>query len=94
VAPAVPTNLSGLALSVSQINLSWVDNAANEDGYTIERSTDGVTFALSATLGPDAKSWVSTGLKNSTIYYFRVRAFSTAGSSAYSNIVKIRTARR
>jgi hypothetical protein len=43
-APAAPSNLTATATSASQIQLSWVDNAANETGYRVERSTNGVDF--------------------------------------------------
>ena len=43
-APAAPTDLSAAAVSISQINLTWGDNASNETGFRIERSPDGTTF--------------------------------------------------
>ena len=36
--PGVPTNLKAMAISKSQINLAWTDNATNETGFKIERS--------------------------------------------------------
>ena len=36
-APADPSGLGATASSSSQINLSWVDNSSNEDGFRIER---------------------------------------------------------
>ena len=43
-APAAPTSVSATAVSSSQINLTWTDNASNESGFQIERSTDASTF--------------------------------------------------
>ena len=48
--PAAPTGLSAAA-GVNQIALAWADNSANEDGFRVERSTDGVTFSPLATVG-------------------------------------------
>jgi thermitase len=93
-APAAPTNLAGKAVSRSQINLTWVDNANNEEGFYIERSTDGKTFSIIAELGANATSYSSTGLNAFTFYYYRVRAFNSVGSSAYSNTVQVRTQRK
>ena len=42
--PAAPSNLAATAVSSSQINLTWTDNATNEGGFKLERSTDGVNF--------------------------------------------------
>ena len=49
--PSAPTNLSASAVSTSQINLSWTDNASNETGFRIERSPDGTSFTEIATRG-------------------------------------------
>ena len=35
--PAAPSSLNASAVSASQINLTWSDNAANETGFVIER---------------------------------------------------------
>src|SRR5207249_4021036 len=46
-----PANLTATAVSSTQVNLAWTDNSTNEDGFKIERSTDGVTFTQIATVG-------------------------------------------
>src|SRR6266498_462740 len=86
-APAAPTNLLATAVSSSQINLSWTDNATNEDGFQIERcSGAGCTaFTQIATVGSNVTTYSNTGLAASTSYSYRVRANNGAGSSAYSN---------
>jgi transcriptional regulator CtsR len=89
--PSAPTNLSASAASSSQINLVWQDNAANEAGYRVEQSTDGVNFMPVATLGVNATSYSVTGLSASTTYYFRVRAYNSGGDSASSNTAQATT---
>ena len=84
--PAAPSNLSATASSSSQINLTWLDNATDETGYVVERSTtSGSGFANIATLGANATSFTNTGLAASTTYFYRVRASNSAGNSAASN---------
>ena len=39
-APKAPTNLAATAVATNQVNLSWTDNATNEDGFKIERAPD------------------------------------------------------
>jgi hypothetical protein len=55
VVPIAPTALIGTVASTTQINLSWTDNATNEDGYKIERKNGtgsfSVIFVTFATLG-------------------------------------------
>mgnify|MGYP000648687425 CR=1 FL=1 len=84
--PAAPTNLKATAVSSSQINLTWTDNAANETGYKVERKTgSGGTWGQVATTGAGATSWSNTGLSASTLYAYRVRATNAGGDSGYSN---------
>ncbi len=89
--PAAPTNLIGTAISNTQINVTWTDNANNEEGFTIQRSTDGRVFTPIATVGANLTSYSDTGLSATTFYYYRVAAFNSVGTSAFSNVVKVRT---
>jgi alpha-tubulin suppressor-like RCC1 family protein len=84
--PTPPSSLNAIAVSSSQINLSWIDNSPNETGFRIERSTDGNNYLLLTTINSNTTSYSDTGLPSLTIYYYRVQAFnSTAGDSSYSN---------
>ncbi len=85
--PLAPTGLAATAVSSSQINLTWTDNASTETGYKIERCTgvDCTNFAQIATVGANVTSYSNTGLVASTSYTYRVRAYSAAGDSDYSN---------
>ena len=84
-APAAPTNLTATAVTSAQVNLAWTDNAANEAGFKVERSTDGVNFTQVATAVANATTYASTGLAPGTAYTFRVRAYDGQNNSAYSN---------
>ncbi len=89
--PSAPSALAATAVSSSQIDLTWTDNATNEDGFKIERSTDGTTFSQIATTGSNTTSYSSTGLTASTTYHYRVRANNSGGDSAYSNTASATT---
>jgi titin len=89
--PAAPSNLTASAVSAAQINLSWMENSLNEDGFSIERSLYGTTFTVIGATGPNVTTFAATGLAKNTRYYFRVRAFNELGSSAYSNTANVRT---
>ena len=89
--PRPPSGLTATASSSSQINLSWTDNASDETGFEIERSTDGTTFAKIADVGANTTTYSNTGLNASTRYWYRVRANNSAGASSYTNVADATT---
>jgi V8-like Glu-specific endopeptidase len=89
--PAAPTNLSANAVACDQIDLAWTDNADNETGFEIERSTDGINFGQIDTVGANVTGYSDTTVAESTTYYYRVRAYNGAGNSAYTNIANATT---
>lgn len=84
--PAAPTALAATAVSPTQINLSWTDNANNETGFKVERKIGaGGTYSQIALLAADATSFPDTTVSGNTTYFYRVRATNTGGDSDYSN---------
>jgi subtilisin family serine protease len=90
-APAAPSELTALAVSSSQIHLSWTDNSNNETGFKIERSTDNRSYTQIATVGAGVTTFSDTGLSRNRRYYYRVRAYNEFGNSTYSNTANART---
>jgi len=88
--PAAPTNLVVESTRQSSITLAWRDNSINEDGFYIERSTDGKTWARIASLGANTTSFVDSNLARRRTYWYKVQAFNIAGTSDYSNIVSVK----
>lgn len=86
ISPEAPTGLSAVAISSSQIDLSWTDNSEKEAGFKIERKTGiGGTYSEIATIGANETTYSDTGLTAGTTYYYQVRAYNVFGNSAYSN---------
>ena len=83
-APPAPTNLSATAVSSSQINLSWTDNAANESGFRIERSADGAAFTEIGVVTANVTTYADTSLSPATQYRYRVRAYNAIGPSPFT----------
>ncbi|MBC8011082.1 MAG: fibronectin type III domain-containing protein [Burkholderiales bacterium] len=83
--PAAPSGLTATAVSTSQINLNWTDNASDETGFKLERSPDGATGWIQID-APAANSATAadTGLAPGTSYHYRIRSTNTAGDSAWS----------
>jgi hypothetical protein len=86
-APAAPTNLTALYQNAVKFNLNWVDNSSDEQGFIIERSTNGVNFAKRVTVGVNVTSFSDTDIFSPTeVYFYRVAAIGLSDTSAYSNI--------
>ena len=84
-----PSNLTAAAVSKNQIDLSWRDNASDEDGFAIERSSSGqIIFKEVARVGKDVTKYSDSTLSPYKTYDYRVRAYRNDGwNSEYSNWV-------
>jgi hypothetical protein len=83
--PAAPTGLTATAVDCNRIDLAWTDNSDNETLFSIERSDSGGPFAEIDTVGPNVTSYSDTSVAAETTYSYRVRAYNSAGYSAYTN---------
>jgi len=83
--PAAPSGLTAEAGSATRIDLNWQDNSENEQSFKIDRRQSGTTpWIRIATLGPDVAGHNDSGLPAGTKFYYKVKAWNTAGNSAYS----------
>ena len=80
-APAAPGGLIATAASATSVNLTWDDNADNETGYIIERSSDGIDWLEIDTVAAKAQAYLDTAAAPSTQYFYRVRATNSGGDS-------------
>ncbi len=94
--PAAPT---GLAASIPAgqmaVVLDWFDNADNEQGFVVERSTNNgpwaaITGTLPANPGTGAASYTDVSISATTTYSYRVMAIN-GGGTATSNTVTLTT---
>ena len=88
-APLAPSSVSASAMSADSARLAWADNSTDEAGFKVERSGNGVDFAEIAALGAGSASFVDSGLTARMTYWYRVRAFNSAGQSNYSATVAV-----
>jgi len=79
--PAAPSNPGASTLSASSIALDWTDNATDELGFELQRSTDQVSWDGLPNAGADVTGVTDTGLTSDTTYHYRIRAFNLSGSS-------------
>jgi hypothetical protein len=85
-APVAPSNLTAIPVNANRIDINWNDNSTDEDGFRIERKI-GIagTYTEITIVGINVTSYQDNTLSASTPYYYRVRAYNSAGLSAYSN---------
>lgn len=85
--PATPTNLNAVAFNSGRIDLSWQDNADDETGYTLQRTSDTTsTWSTITSFPANSNAASDSELVDGTEYYYRVFATNGAGNSNYSNI--------
>ncbi|MDB5357129.1 MAG: repeat-containing protein, partial [Phycisphaerales bacterium] len=79
VTPAV-SDLGAVAISTSEIDLSWTVNATNATAIEVDSSIDGVTYTATM-LDPTATSYRDTGLTEGSHHYYEVRAIQSVPSA-------------
>jgi len=85
---AAPTSLTATALSESQMQLNWTNNAINATAYTVQRSLHGANSwtTLTSTLPPGSVTFTDSNLTASTNYDFRVQCTSWGSSSSFATV--------
>ena len=83
VSPPSPTG--ECAVSGSEVRLTWEDTV-KESGYKIERrkGREGA-YEQIATVGENTTTFADGGLEAGVTYYYRIRAYNSAGHSAYTD---------
>jgi hypothetical protein len=94
--PAAPTGLWAEVTPPSPnppiVTLHWTDNAANEQGFIVERAPDTAgapgAWAVIATIPtPDTQIYVDNTVAPKMTYWYQVAAYNADGKSGYSNQV-------
>lgn len=94
--PAAPGSLTAHALSLSVIELTWVNNATSQDGVKIERcqGVNCANYVQITTVAGTPTTYTDSALRANTAYQYRVRAYNSAGDSPYSNTAGAKTLKR
>jgi len=80
VIPSVPVNPEANALSPNIVEIRWLDNSNNEDGFKIYRGT-----TLVGTVPTDHNIFQDTGLQPNSSYRYAIRAYNQAGESSIAS---------
>jgi autotransporter-associated beta strand protein len=89
--PLAPGLLHASPAGKDAIMLGWQDRSDNEEQFLIERSADGISFTLIASVAADTASFSDGGLASGRTYHYRVSATNSGGVSAPSNVASART---
>lgn len=91
--PSAPSAPTAIAVSASQINLTWNANAGTGLQYEVFRSTtSGFTPSSGNQIGTTSTtSYSDTGLTTATTYYYVIEATNSSGTSAPSAQVSATT---
>jgi DNA-binding beta-propeller fold protein YncE len=87
--PESPDHLTVIAVSSTQLRLSWSDNSDDEDAFEIERKTGAGPFTSLGVVGANVISVVDNSVRQGEVYSYRVRAISALGRSVFSNEIEI-----
>jgi hypothetical protein len=86
-APQAPSEATAAAWSSSTVAVTWLDNAQNEGGFRVQRSSSGAEpWETIGTNGPNATRFTDTGRASEQRVCYRVTAFNAGGDSDPSNI--------
>lgn len=94
--PLAPSNLNAVAVSSSEINLSWTASPTSGVTYNVYASTVSGFVPSASNLiasGIATTAFANTGLSPRTTYYYRVTAVNLAGESPHSNQARATTFR-
>lgn len=78
--PGIPSNFY-LQMGNGQTFLSW-DLTATATGYSVQRSTDGVSYSVVGT--PAVNNYLDTTVSSGILYYYQVAAVNGSGTGTYT----------
>jgi len=88
---SAPTNLVATLATSTSVNLTWTDQSTGETSFTIERSENGVDFAVIGSAAANATSFSNTGLAAGITYSYRVRPVLSPQTGFASNVASANT---
>jgi subtilisin family serine protease len=83
--PVGPSGLTAVQSGKSQVKLAWSDRSANESGFRVDRKQGSGAWATIGSTGTGVTGFTDGGVQAGVTYWYRVSAYNSAGSSAFSN---------
>lgn len=93
--PAAPSNLNAVAISTTQVDLTWDDNSSDEDNFIIERKRSvESSYTVIDSVPANTTSYSDFDVRKGTTYNYRVKAVNSNGDSDYSNVATVTTPKK
>ena len=89
--PSAPLHLLAVPTGSNEISLLWTAGSTNHLGFTLERSTNGVSFIQIFTLPRETSNVLDQELVDNTTYFYRIRATNAFGASDWSAVASAST---
>ncbi|MBI3006171.1 MAG: T9SS type A sorting domain-containing protein, partial [Ignavibacteriales bacterium] len=93
--PLAPTSLQVTTFNASSATIAWADNSTNEESFRLDRKFGSgawvENFRILPSVPPGTTTYQDTGLTANSTYYYRVRAYNSAGYSAYTDSIMVET---
>ncbi|GAB1415376.1 hypothetical protein MASR2M117_07820 [Paludibacter sp.] len=80
---AAPTDLKANALSHDRVNLVWRDRSSDEDGFELQRSSNGKDYSTIANLQVNTTRYSDTLVNAKATYFYRICSMKDRVRSAY-----------
>ena len=87
--PFNPTVLTATSVTETSVNLSWIDNSDNENGFGIYRKISSGSYAEIATVPGNQNFFSDNSVLRGSSYTYKVAAFNIVGPSGFSNEVTV-----
>ncbi|MBT0664575.1 DUF2341 domain-containing protein [Geobacter pelophilus] len=85
-----PATLTATAMNSQMVRLTWTDGTADVNGFNLETQLWNGEWAVVASLGADATSYIDTvSIEPLKTYNYRIRSFAGAQYSGYSNLTAV-----
>jgi len=79
-----PSNIEFELLDINNLQISWKDNSANEEGFIIERKTYEGNWIEIGIAAENITSFIDSTIAQEEIYYYRIYAFEQETKSTFS----------
>lgn len=83
-----PVRLAAANPTTNSVHLFWEDRTDNEDATLIERSSDGITWQVVGSVGPEITQFLDEGLPPATSFWYRVAVTNQSGLGPASQVAR------